>query len=409
MPASPADSAAVTVAYVFLDFGEGGAQRLALESWARLDRDRFRPALVCARGRGSLMPAARAAGIPLRSLGRMERGWDLGAVPALARAFRELDASIVHVALYSRVAPYARLAAHLAGLPLIVCHEHSRPAPASALRAAVDRLLLRLRPATRFLAVSAPDREQLQAAGVPSENIEILGNAVDTRRFAPGDRAAARHALGLPLDREILLVPARLHPQKRHVDLLAALAILDAERRPLVLLAGDGPLRRPLEALARNAGLDSQLRFLGHREDLPELYAAADLVILPSRVEGSPLALLEAQACGRAVLASDVGGVAEIIEDGDTGRLLPPGRPELLAAALSALLDDGPARGAMEVRARQRALAHFDIGAQVRQLESCYNGWLAEAGSTPVGGGTNSVLGRPAAAELRAGEGTERR
>lgn len=405
MPASPTDSAAVTVAYAFLDFGEGGAQRLALETWARLDRDRFRPALVCARGRGSLMPAARAAGIPLRCLGRMERAWDIGAVPALARAFRELDASIVHVALYSRVAPYARLAALRSGLPLVICHEHSRPARPSALRAAVDRMLLGLRPATRFLAVSDADRETLRAGGAPLQHIEVLGNAVDVQRFAPRDRSAARRALGLPLDRRILLVPARLHPQKRHVDLLAALAILDAERRsetieaaarqtapglaadpaseaPLVLLAGDGPLRRALEALTRCAGLDSQICFLGHREDLPALYAAADLVILPSRVEGSPLALIEAQACGRAVLATDVGGVAEIVEDGATGRLVPSGRPDRLAAALADLLGDGPARAAMEARARERALSHFDIGAQVRQLESYYAGWLAEVNRT---------------------------
>lgn len=379
MNAHEAQAAPATVAFSFLDFGEGGAQRLALDTMRQLDPDRFRPVLVCARGRGSLLPAARAAGIPVRCLGRLERGWDLGAVIALAGAYRALDARIVQVPLYSRVAPYARLAARLAGVRLTLLHEHSRPAPPRPLRRAADRALARLLPRERYLAVSQADRAWLLDAGLPDSRIAVLHNGIDVERFAGADRAAARRASRLPAEAPILLVPARLHPQKRHVDLLAALAHL-APRLPdlQVLCAGDGPLRDRLEALARSAGLDDRVRFLGHREDLPTLLAAADLVVLPSRIEGLPLAILEAQASGRAVLATAVGGLPELIQDGRTGRLVPPGRPAALADAIASLLSDRPALEAMGARARAQARRRFRIQDQVRQLENLYTRWLED-------------------------------
>ncbi len=368
----------ITVAFTFLDLSEGGAQRLALDTCSHLDPARFRPVLVCARGQGALLSEARARGIPIHRLGRLRHGWDPLAPLALARCYRRLGAGIVQVPLYSRVAPYARLAAFLAGTPLCVGHEHSRPAPPPRLRRRIDRALLGL-PRQRFLAVSAADAVWLRGEGVPAEAIGLLPNGIPLERFEGLDRRVARRALGLPPEGPVLLVPARLHPQKRHVDLIAAMVLL-APRRPdlRMLCAGDGPLRPRLEALAASAGLDGQLRFLGHREDMPRLMAAADLVVLASEVEGSPLALLEAQAAGRAVVASRVGGVPEIVEDGRTGRLVPPGQPAQLAEAMAGLLDDPSLRQAMGRRAAERARKTHGIDRYSRALERQYSAWLGE-------------------------------
>jgi len=388
MTATHAIGAPVTVAFTFLDFGEGGAQRLALDTWSQLDPDRFRPALVCARGRGSLVAAARESGLPVRILGRLERAWDLMTVIALARAYRDLGAEIVHLPLYSRVTPYARLAARLAGVPLTVAQEHSRPAPPRRLRRRVDRVLMSLLPSTRFLAVSEADRDWLiHTGGVAAAQIAVLRNGIAVERQDGPNRAVAREALGLPEAAPIILVPARLHAQKRHVDPLAA-ATRMAPRLPglLILCAGDGALRRPLEALTASAGLEDTVRFLGHRDDMPRLLAAADLVVLPSRIEGLPLALLEAQAAGRAVVATAVGGVPEIIEDGQTGRLVPPGQPAALAEAVLALFEDAPTREAMATRARAQVRSAHRIEDCTRQLETYYTAWLAEVNPRPAAG-----------------------
>lgn len=367
------------VAHVFLDFGQGGAQRLALEAWRQLDPARYRPLLICARAAGAAVPEARAAGVPVAVLGRLGRAGDLGAPWALARALRAAGAALLQTPLYSRVAPYARLAAALAGLPLTVNHEHSRPAAPPWIRRAADRLLDRL-PGQRYLAVSEADARDLRRQGIAPERIACLPNGIHLAAYGREDRAAARRALGLPSELPILLTPARLHPQKRHADLLAALAHLDegGRRDWLLLCAGEGELRAALEAQAAAAGLAGRVRFLGRRSDLPRLYAAADLVVLASAVEGQPLAALEAQAASRPVLATAVGGVPEVVADGRSGLLVPPGDPAALAAALARLLDDGALRRTLGEAAGHWARRHFDIADHVRVLQELYDRWLVE-------------------------------
>lgn len=373
-----------TVVFAFLDFRDGGAQRLALRTCRHLDPAAFRPRLVCLRARGSLVDAAEDAGIPVTVLGRLMRPFDAGAIPALTHWLRSTGADIVHVPLYSRAAPYARLAARLAGVPLTVAHEHCRAAPPGRLRRLVDRLLA---PGTQFIAVSQADRADLLAAGIPPAAIDVVYPGIELERFAPGDRAAARAALGLPAARPIVLVPARLHPMKRHIDLLAALPRLVAGVPDiLVLCAGGGPLESALPALAQAAGWSDQIRFLGPRDDLPLLLAAADVVALASRAEGLPAALIEAQVAERAVVATDVGGVAEIVADGVTGRLVVPGAPEALADALIGMLTDAGNRGRMAARARELAVGRFGIEAATRRLETIYSRELARRKGTPCFG-----------------------
>ncbi len=368
-----------TVAYAFLDFGDGGAQRLTLDTWRHLAPGRYRPHLVCLRGRGRLVPAAESAGVPVHVVGRLRRPWDLAAVPALAHHFRSLGAAVVHVPLYSRASPYARLAARRAGVALTVCHEHCRDALPSRSRRLVDRWLTDRR--TRFVAVSEADRAWLLATGVRARHIAVVTNGVDTARFQPADRAAARAALGLSADAAILLVPARLESRKGQVALLAALSGLrEAVPGVQVLFAGGGPLAAVLPALAAATGLGQSVRFLGPRDDVPGLMAAADVVVLPSRMEGLPLAVLEAMACARPVVATAVGGVAEAVADGKTGCLVPAGEPAALAAALAALLNDPDLAHAMGQRARQVALSRFRIEAATERLMGLYDGWLAELG-----------------------------
>jgi len=188
-------------------------------------------------------------------------------------------------------------------------------------------------------------------------------------------------------------VPARLVARKGHADLLAAWpAVRAAVPGAIVLCAGDGWLREVLPALAAAAGLGEAVRFLGHRDDLPVLLAAADVVALPSRGEGLPLAVLEALAAGRPVVATDVGGNREAVEDGRTGRLVAPGDPGALAVAIAELLADGEARRRIGEQGRRVALERYRSEDVARQLEDAYDAWLAALGVSRWG------AARPAAA-----------
>lgn len=361
----------------FLDLGEGGAQRLTLATCGALDRRRFRPALLCARGDGPLVEPARSSGLAVHLAGRLRRPFDLGAVSQLAEKLRELAPDILHVPLYSRASPYLRLAARLAGVPVVVVQDWSLPERLPALRRGADRLL---RAGTRFVAASRAQERDLLGAGVPAAAIAVVHAGIDVAHFAGGAREATRAALELAEAALVALVPARLVPAKGHADLLAALPAVFAQvPRLQVLLAGSGPLAGELAGQVRGTGIEGRVRLLGQVERMADLYAAADLVVLPSRVEGLPAALLEAYAARRAVVATAAGGVGEALTDGVEGRLVPVGDRAALAAAVSELAADSALRRAMAERGRARVERDFRLAAATRRLEEVYERWLAAA------------------------------
>ncbi len=366
-----------TVVFGFLDLGEGGAQRLTLATCGALCRERFHPVLLCARGDGSLVGPARALGLSVRLLDRLRRPFDFGAVALLAEELRALRADILHVSHYSRASPYFRLAAHLAGVPLIIVHDWSVPAKLPALRRSAD-LLLRRR--TRFIAASRAQERDLGRSGVHPEAIAVVHAGIEVGRFEAGERQGTRDGLGIEPDRPVALVPARLVAAKGHDELLSALpAVLAQEPRLLVLLAGDGPLASALAARLRSDGLDGSVRLLGHAENMPDLYAASDFVVLPSRIEGLPSVLLEAFAARRAVVAIDVGGVREALSDGVEGRLVAPRDGPALASAVLELASSPATREAMARRGRERVERDFRLEPATRRLEAIYERWLATA------------------------------
>ena len=360
----------------FLDLGEGGAQRLTLATCAAL-RSRYRPVLLCARGDGPLVEPARALGLHVRTLGRLRRRFDFAAVALLAEELRALQTAILHVPLYSRVSPYFRLAAELAGVPVVVAHDWSLPGRLPPLRRSVD-LLLRRR--TRFIAASRAQERELKRSGVRPEAISVVHAGIEVERFAAGARQETRGALGLEEGRPVALVAARLVPVKGHDDLLSALpAVLAQEPRLMVLCAGGGPLAGALAERIQSAGLAENVRLLGHSDAMPDLLAASDFVVLPSRMEGLPAVLLEAYAAGRAVVATDAGGVGEALSDGAEGRLVALGDRAALAGAVSELAANPALRKAMAARGRARVERDFGLDGATRRLEAVYDRWLVTA------------------------------
>ncbi|MFC7474210.1 glycosyltransferase [Dankookia sp. GCM10030260] len=248
----------------------------------------------------------------------------------LAALFRRLRPAAVHT---HHVGPllYAGPAARLAGIRARLHTEHDAWHLADPKRARLVRAALAL--ARPVLIADAPHVAAAVEAAIGARPQVVL-NGVDTDRFLPADaaaKAAARAALGLPLDRAVIGIAARLEPVKG-VDLaVAAMARLPGDA--ILAIAGAGGEAAALRAQA--AGLGDRVRFLGLLGDMPGFYAALDLYCLPSRNEGLPLALLEAQACGLPVVATAVGGVPAAV-DPASGTLVPAEDPAALAAALGA-------------------------------------------------------------------------
>jgi glycosyltransferase involved in cell wall biosynthesis len=357
----------------------GGAENAMFMLLESLDRAAWQPTLLLddAPGVEPLAERAEALGVPVRRVAPLPLGL-AGArrVPALARLLRRERPAVFHAHMSSPVAcKWALAGAVLARVPAVLgtvqVGEYEPPD-----RAARWQLRALARGVGRYLAVSRAIADELvERLGWPAAKIEASYNAVDVDRAAVAAPPGLRERLGGSATRPLVLTPARLDAQKGHRVLLEAAAeVPDA----CFLLAGEGPEREGLEAEARRLGLDDRVRFLGRREDVPQLLAAADVFALPSLYEGSSLAVLEAMAAGTPVVSSAIGGTDELVEDGRSGLLVPPGDSAALAAALRRLLADRELAEAMAARARERVDSGLRREQMAQRVTGVYDELLAE-------------------------------
>lgn len=257
------------------------------------------------------------------------------------------------------------LAARLAGVRVVIHGEHGRDMSDPEGR---NRRRNRLRRAcaplvTRFVTVSDDLRGWLiRDVAVPARKVVTIHNGVDTVRFAPGDRAAARRALALPPDVPMVGTVGRLDPVKDHATLVRAFAAV-AQRMPaaVLVIVGDGPCRRDLEQLVAELGLGPRVRLLGECKDVPVTLDAMDVFVLPSFAEGISNTLLEAMAMALPVVVTRVGGNPELVEDGVNGIHVPRRAPEALTAAITRYLEDDHLRAVHGKSSRLRAVDRFSL------------------------------------------------
>lgn len=223
---------------------------------------------------------------------------------------------------------YGGLAARIARVPVRLQIEHDGWSLAAPRRAALHRLGVRLAN-SRLVAVSVAVRDVL-ATLHPGRTVEIIGNGIDMERFRPADRLAARRRVGLPVGAPLIGAIGRLERVKGHDVLIDALARLDGVHLALV---GGGSEAEALRERVRRNGLGGRVHFLGHRDDTADLLPCFDVFCLPSRAEGLPLAVLEAQAVGLPVVASAVGGVPQALHP-EASDLVPAEDVGALALAL---------------------------------------------------------------------------
>ena len=214
----------------------------------------------------------------------------------------------------------------------------------------------------------------------PQDKVFTIYNGVDTRRFdVPGDRRTLCSQLGLEYASRLIVCVGRLSEEKGHRYLIEATRSV-VERFPTahVLLAGDGPLAGRLKQQAAESGFGAHIHFLGLRRDVPGLLASADLFVLPSLWEGFSLALLEAMAAGKPIVATAVSGTSQALRPGETGLIVPPGDSGALAEAIIQLLSDRVRAKAMGREARHRVERDFSARRQVAEHVALYRRSLAQ-------------------------------
>lgn len=221
--------------------------------------------------------------------------------------------------------------------------------------------------ADRVVAVSDHVAGRLESAGLPTHRLVVIENAVAPPRLP--DKNAARRELDLEATTRVAVCVARLEAPKRHDQLIEAWAALPPDA--VLLVAGDGSGRGALEQRIAEAGLGDRVRLLGERRDVPRLLSAADLLVLPSDREGLPMAVLEAMAAGIPVVASAVGGVADL--DPTTLELVRPGSCRDLAAGLRRVLDDPVGARARAARASEAIQQRYSSSSMCSAYESVFS------------------------------------
>jgi glycosyltransferase involved in cell wall biosynthesis len=371
---------AIAVLHVCDKFGVRGSSihgvsRLFSWWFPRYDRTRFDVSLCGLKHPEPATEWLRDLGIPVNHLGRGR--FDpriLGDLISLARAG---GARLLHVHGYA-AADFGRLAARAVGAKLVL-HEHFADPRMPAYQAVADRLL-RYR-TDGAIAVSRSTRDFLvRQRFVPEDRVRLIWNGAPLEDFAPVSAERARHArqeLGIPENALVFGTVGRLNAQKGHRFLLdAAARVLPRVPTARALIVGDGDLMGELRQQAADLGIADRVVFAGHRTEVPDLLGALDVFCISSLYEGTPLALFEAMAAGRAIVSTAVDGCQEVLEDGVTGILVPPAEPRALADGLERVLGDSALRQALGRRALA-ASRRYDVGECVDQMQAFYDELLA--------------------------------
>ena len=366
----------VTLVRMFGEAGGGGAERIARELLAALDADRFDRTLYVSRPPASddatgepIEADLRRRGVRVRFLSRRFK-YDPFAWWPLLWLLRRERVDVLHAHTFGHNA-WATVLGRLAGVGVIVAHEHNWAFAGRPLRPLVDRRLI-ARGSDAIIVVSDDARRKMiEVERITPDRLVVLPNGV--RALPPGNGHAIRAELAIGSDDPVIGVVCVMRPEKAVGSLVRAVALLLAEvPRLRMVVAGDGPDRPAVQALARELGVTDRVHLLGDRMDVPDILAALDVAVLCSDYEGIPLALLEYMDAARPIVATRVGGIPELIEDGVEGLLVPPRDPPALAQAILALLRDRERAEALGARARERCRGEFSVEATVERLQDLY-------------------------------------
>jgi glycosyltransferase involved in cell wall biosynthesis len=374
----------VRVLQLTSSLGFYGAEQMIMTLITALDRESFDVRLAALEKKRAsstaIISAARAAGIDAVTLPC--RGWvDWDAIQSLKRLVEEQKIDILHChEPKSRL--YGAIVSRMTGVPMVATHhlwtgQNLRTRLVELLDAAV------LHGCYKVIAVSSSVAQSMRRALVPSRRIEVIPNGIALSGFRDGQQnSEVRASLGIPPGLPVIGAVGRLDIQKGHERLIeAARKITDAGQDATYIIVGEGVERPRLESLVQSLDLSDRVLLLGYKSDIRPYLAIMDLFVLPSRREGTPMALLEAMAMSKPVVATAVGGVPDVLTDGIDGIMLPENGTAGLSDALLRLLRD-PALARQIARAgRRRVETEFSSRRMAGRYEDVYRRCLLSHGA----------------------------
>ncbi|HYL41649.1 MAG TPA: glycosyltransferase [Candidatus Binatus sp.] len=385
----PGDRRRIRVVELLATGTNGGAQEHLYNLVTRIDRERYEVSVV-ALSNGSAVRRLERTGVPVCVIDEPD---DEAAIDAVATHLAAVEADVVHGHMYRAEVVGTQAAIRLGERgrrrPFVVNTVHS-----SRIRSEEDRALLRrLTPRMdHLIAVSRAIVRKVEDEGRLGAPISLIYNGVDLQRYDHQEACCTLRAeYDIPEGAPIVGVVARLEPEKGHPTLLEAWPqVLASVPDAHLLIVGEGSRCDELQAQAASLGLlgrnpaeprselGRRVVFTGRRDDVPAVTAALDLAVLPSYREAQGLSILEAMALSRPVVASAVGGIPEMIEDGRSGLLVPPHDAPTLARAISRLLLDHPLADTLGRAGRELVHERFCVELMVRAIESIYDEAVAD-------------------------------
>jgi glycosyltransferase involved in cell wall biosynthesis len=376
----------IRVLQVIPCYGTGGAERMGVHLMLNLDRKRFEIGAISLydpAGTGFERSLARD-NVPVWYLGK-RRGPDPHMLPRIASVIRRFRPHVVHTHRYVLrytlpLASYRRVPARVHTVHNLAEKEVDWPGRW------VHRLAFRqgVLPVSIGQAVTV---SLMRTYGIDYSPTIPYGIPVQEYRTPSITREVWREREGFAPKDLLFVCVARFAPQKNHALLLESFAQGPAkDPHAYLLLVGSGKLELEVKKQAEALGLRDKARFLGKRADIPEILNAADVFVLASDWEGNPLSIMEAMAAGKPVICTAVGGVPELVEDGQGGLIVPQRDRQALAEAMSYMLEDPEARSSMGSASARRAMSHFDRKAMTEAYEDLYTTILARTNALPRAG-----------------------
>ncbi|MGH2925292.1 MAG: glycosyltransferase [Solirubrobacterales bacterium] len=363
----------------------GGAERVATEVVQRLDPDRFERTLCVSRWKSHeednplIAPrvgALRDADVRIVGIRRTSRGGVWAWWP-LVKLLREERVDILHSHQFGSNL-WASILGRIAATPVVIAHEHNWSFDGEPLRQFLDRHVIATR-AAAFLAVSRQTRQaMIDLEGIDPDRVRFIPLGIATPPARPGGDVRAE--LGISEGAPVIGTACTLRPEKALDVLIRAAAALREDFADLrVLIAGDGPDRARVEALITELELGEVVTLLGGRGDIPDFLRALDVAVCSSDWEGSPLSVMEYMEAELPVVATRVGGIPDMIENGVEGVLVDPGDPAAIAGAVGSLLRDPGRAAEMGRNGRRRRREEFDLDVTARLIGELYEELYAAA------------------------------
>lgn len=360
----------INLIFISLSLDIGGIETLILEICKRINTRKYAPKVCVFEKNGALQAEFEEADIPLYIL-ENNQGLDISLPFRLALLLKKLNADIVHTHNHS-VWLYGGIAAKIANVPLVHT-EHTSPHYNVKRWYKIERYLSLV--TNKITAVSQSISSfMIEKEHITADKIEVIHNGIDCESYQVKiDKAEKRKELGIREKDLVIGNVARFFPNKDQECLLKAFRIVsDRVPESKLLIAGDGPLKNSLFQLREELKLKDNVQFLGNRRDIPELLKVFDVFALSSIKEGLPITILEAMASGLPVVATDVDGNPEVVINNNTGYIVPPKNPKLLAEKIIKLLLNGETRRKMGQNSRERVEREFSFDKMISKYDTLY-------------------------------------